>query len=313
MKLLLYIFFAPVLLALLVRFLLPSLDTITLRLAVNAAMPAEIQDQLSLYGRVETFPNREALVARVEKNDDVPGFFWEDGSMEIILQGNEPEGEEVSQIILNEVLNPDQTASFTLTERPLDSQLTEYGLIFAVIMAVMLGAVIESFNMVQDKESGMIRAWAVSPLRMIEMTGARLVFSLLTGAAMTLLTVLIVVGLDVSWGRVIIGFLASAGIAVLVGFILGGFASTQLQMIAIMKVVLMLYSLLPLLSIFIPRGWHILFYPFPNYWMFLIFENIFIGQAGPVGFHLACGITLGVTLIYAAVLFPILRRKLRLK
>jgi ABC-2 type transport system permease protein len=312
-NILLYIFFAPILMAVLVRVLLPSLDTLTLRLAVNQEMPACVRQRLAQYGQVEIHPDRSSLETRVLQNDDVPGFYWEADRYEILLQGNEPEGEKVSRLVLQATLSPPTEKEFdiTFTRRPRESRLGEYGLIFTLLMSILLGAVTEAFNMVQDKESGLIRAWAVSPLRMAEMTAARALFSVVAGAVMTLLAVLIVTGVAAPWGQISIGFLASSGIAILVGFFLGGFSNTQLQMMALMKVVLMGYSLLPLLSIFLPRAWHVLFYPFPNYWMFLIFENIFIGQNGPVGFWGACGLTLAAALIYLGIMFPLLRRRLR--
>jgi hypothetical protein len=64
----------------------------------------------------------------------------------------------------------------------------------------------------------------------------------------------------------------------------------------------------------VPASWRFVFYPFPNYWMFVIFQNVFIGsENAPVGFWAACGLTVAVTLAYLAILFPILRKKLRLK
>ena len=313
-NLLFYIFLAPVIMAVAVRLLAPSIETINVRVAVNEAMPQAVQQNLSYYAIVSTYPDREALITRVEKNDDVPGIYWEDDQFEIILQGNEQEGEELSQILLSAATSPAQVSSFTVIAHPRDSLFGEYALIFVLMTAVMLGAIVESFNMVQDKESGMVRAWAVSPLRMFEMTAARALFALLAGLLMIVIAILIIAGGGVPWGQVLIGYLASIGIAVLMGFLLGGLSNTQLQMMAIMKFVVMLYSALPILSILVPDKWLFLFYPFPNYWMFVIFQNIFVGSgSAPVGFWGACGLTMAVTLVYLAVLFPILRKKLRLK
>lgn len=309
-----YIFLAPVIMAVAVRLLAPSLETVNVRVAINKAMPQTVQENLAEYAKVSIYPSRNAVVTRVEKNDDVPGIYWEDGQYEIILQGNEQEGEELSQILLSAATSPEKAATFTIVTHPRDSLFTEYALIFVLITAVMLGAVVESFNLVQDKESGMVRAWAVSPLRMVEMTAARAIFSLLAGLLMIIIAIIIIAGVSVPWGQVLIGYLASIGIAVLMGFLLGGLSNTQLQMMAMMKFVLMLYSSLPILSIFVPTHWLFIFYPFPNYWMFVIFQNIFVGPgSAPVGFWAACGLTMAVTLVYLAILFPILRKKLRLK
>ncbi len=160
----------------------------------------------------------------------------------------------------------------------------------------------------------MIRAWAVSPLKMIEMTAARAVFSIAAGLLMTVISVLIIAGIDVPWNQVLIGFFASAGMAILMGFLLGGLSSSQLQMLALMKFVLMIYTVLPVVSIFVSEKWQFLFFPFPNYWMFVIFENIFVGSdVAPVAFWAACGLTVAVTVAYLAVLYPILQKRLRLK
>ena len=313
-NLLFYVFLAPVIMAVAVRLLAPSIETVTVRVAVNEAMPQAVQQNLAEYAKVSAYADRNALITRVEKNDDVPGIYWEDGQYELILQGNEQEGEELGQILLSAATSTEQASTFYIITQPRDSLFTEYALIFVLITAVMLGAVVESFNMVQDKESGMARAWAVSPLRMFEMTAARMLFSLLAGLLMIVIATLIVAGVNVPWGQLLIGYLASIGIAVLMGFLLGGLSNTQLQMMAMMKFVLMLYSTLPILSIFVPDNWLFIFYPFPNYWMFVIFQNIFVGPgAAPVGFWAACGLTLAVTLVYLAILFPILRKKLRLK
>ena len=312
--LLFYIFLAPIILAVAVRILAPSLETVNVRLAVNEAMPPSIQENLADYARVSIYPNREAILRRVEQNDDVPGIYWENGQYEIILQGNEQGGKELAQTLLNAATSPETVSDFTLVSRTEDSLFSKYALIFVITTAVMLGALVESFNMVQDKESGMIRAWAVSPLRMLEMVTARALFALVTGLLMTVISVIIIAGVNVPWGQILIGYLASVGIAVVLAFLMGGLSNTQLQMLATMKFVILLYSSLPILSIFVPATWRLVFYPFPNYWMFVVFQNIFIGhESAPVGFWAACGLTVAVTLAYLAILFPILKKKLRLK
>ena len=309
-----YIFMAPIIMAIVVRLLAPSIEMVGVRVAVNEAMPQEIRENLASFTDVTVLADRDALVSRVEQNDDVPALYWEDGQYEIILQGNEQEGEELAQFLLSAATTPEEISDFKVVIHPKDSLFAEYALIFVLITAVMLGAVVESFNMVQDKESGMIRAWAVSPLKMIEMVTARALFSLLAGLLMTVVAVIIIAGVNVPWGQILVGYLASVGIAVLMGFLLGGLSNTQLQMLAYMKFVLMIYSSLPILSIFVATNWRFLFYIFPNYWMFVIYQNIFIGpESAPVGFWAACGLTVTVTLVYLAILFPILRKKLRLK
>ena len=313
-NILIFVFLAPVLISLAVRLLAPSLETVTVRVAVNESMPVEVQENLGNFAQVSVFPNRDAILNRVELNDDVPGFYWENGEYEIILQGNEQEGETLSHLLLQAATDSDYVSNFNVVSQPKASVFTEYALIFTIMAAVMLGAVVESFNMVHDKESGMIRSWSVSPLRMSEMTIARALFAMVVGLIMTVIAILIVAGIDVTWWQVLIGYLASIGIGILMGFLMGGLSNTQLQMLAIIKFVLLAYTVLPILTIFVPDGWRFFFYLFPNYWMFTIFQNIFVSPSpAPVGFWASCGLTLAVTLVYLAVLFPVLKKKLRLK
>ena len=313
-NILIFVFLAPVLISLAVRLLAPSLETVTVRVALNESMPVEVEENLGNFAQVSVFPNRDAILNRVELNDDVPGFYWENGEYEIILQGNEQEGETLSHLLLQAATDSDYVSNFNVVSQPKASVFTEYALIFTIMAAVMLGAVVESFNMVHDKESGMIRAWSVSPLRMSEMTIARALFAMVVGLIMTVIAILIVAGIDVTWWQVLIGYLASIGIGILMGFLMGGLSNTQLQMLAIIKFVLLAYTVLPILTIFVPDGWRFFFYLFPNYWMFTIFQNIFVSPSpAPVGFWASCGLTLAVTLVYLAVLFPVLKKKLRLK
>ena len=74
-NLLFYILLAPAIMAVAVRLLAPSIEMVNVRVAVNEAMPQAIQENLAEYAIVTTYPDRDALITRVEKNDDVPGIF----------------------------------------------------------------------------------------------------------------------------------------------------------------------------------------------------------------------------------------------
>ena len=120
------------------------------------------------------------------------------------------------------------------------------------------------------------------------------------------------VGSAVNYWLLLGGFIFSFGIAILLGYLIGGFTETQVQAMSLLKIVNIVYLTIPIVSIFIPRGWHFLFYILPNYWMFIIFENIFVGQIGPVGFWGASLLTLASSFIVVLLLLPGLRKKLKL-
>lgn len=101
--------------------------------------------------------------------------------------------------------------------------------------------------------------------------------------------------------------------AVIVGILIGGLASNQINGMAIMKVILLVIFIIPIAAIFIYDRYQSFLYPFPNYWMFRIFKNIFIDTGSKGDFWMSCGITLGSSIIILAALFPFLKRKIQLK
>ena len=81
-NLVLYMFVAPILLALGARVFLPALEDTRLTFAVESAVDANVIAELEELGDVELLESREVVIERVERNDDVPG---------IVLQEDAPE------------------------------------------------------------------------------------------------------------------------------------------------------------------------------------------------------------------------------
>ena len=109
------------------------------------------------------------------------------------------------------------------------------------------------------------------------------------------------------------GFLIASGVGVVIGYVVGGFTDSQLEAIGLIKIVNFAYLSIPILTIFVPESWQWLFYLLPNYWLFKIFETLFVGQQGPAGFWAACGLTVLTSALYLAALAPLLRRRVPLQ
>ena len=160
-NLVLYMFVAPVLLALGARFLLPSLEETKLTFAVEESLGTELVAKLESLGDVELFESREEVLERVQRNDDVPGIVVEDSGYVVYLEGNEPEGEQLATIIMSGVLNEGEVATFVHEELQASrSLLGEYAAVVLVMLAVMMGALIMGFLMVDEKESKVLNALA---------------------------------------------------------------------------------------------------------------------------------------------------------
>jgi ABC-2 type transport system permease protein len=313
-NLVLYMFVAPVLLALGARFLLPSLEETKLTFAVEQSLGAPLLAELESLGNVELFDSREGVLERVQRSDDVPGIVVEDGGYVVYLEGNEPEGEQLATIIMSGVLNEGEVATFVHEElRASRSLLGEYGAVVLVMLAVMMGALIMGFLLVDEKESHVINALAVSPLTMSQYTFARALFAVSASTMIALISSAILVGSGVHYGLLLVGCVVSSMVGLVIGYVVGGFTENQLQAIGLIKIVVFAYLTIPILTIFVPDNWQWAFYVLPNYWMFKILENLYVGQMGPVGFWAACGLTLLTSAVYLALLTPLLRPRMRLR
>lgn len=313
-NLVIYMLIAPLLLALGARVLLPSLEETKLTYAVESAVDQTVIDGLEALGDVALFDGREEVIARVERSDDVPGIVRDGDTFTVYLEGNEPQGEEIAAMVMSSVLHEDEVSTFVHEElRASRSLISEYGAVVLVMLAVMIGALVMGFLMVDDKETNAIQALAVSPLTMAQYLLARGLFAVIFGAIIALISSAILAGTAVNYALLLVGFLVAGSVGLIIGYILGGFAGNQLEAIGLIKIVMFAYLTIPILTIFVPHNWQWAFYLLPNYWMFKIFENLFVGQIGPIGFWGATALTLVSSVAYLLALAPLMRRRVQLR
>jgi ABC-2 type transport system permease protein len=313
-NLLLYILFAPLLLAFGAKLFLPSLDQSSLVFAVQAGLDSESIQRLEKIGNVQIYPDAEAVRARVLRNDDVPGIVINQQSPVLVLEGNESESPEVLSMLVGGALSGGETASYTWIQNESSrSLLLEYSTIIFIMIGILLGALVMAFNIIEDKETRAIKALGVSPLSMVELTLSRGLFALVISLFLVLCMTAILIGGQVNYGLLMVAFLFSITLPILISYLIGGLADNQLKAGAILKFFMMVYLTLPIITIFIPRQWHVFFYILPNYWMWQTFESVIIAPTGGFGLWISGLVTLISSLILVVVLLPVLRRQLKLR
>jgi len=278
-------------------------------------MDAQLMERLDQIGKLEVFATPLLVKERVLRSDDVPGLLFIDGKSTLVMEGNEGEEARTLKAVIEQALSGETVAEFTLTQAATSSKslLKEYGAIIFILMNTLLGSLMMAFNIIEDKESKAMRALGVSPLSMLEMTIARGLFALGLSLIMVLISTTLLLGAQVNYGLLIIGFFFSIALPVLSGYVIGGVADSQLKAIAILKFYFLVYLTLPIITIFIPQQSHIFFYWLPNYWMWRTFEQLFIGDLGGPGFWFSGLITLGISLLLVVIAFPFLRKQLKLR
>ncbi|MFW6260757.1 MAG: ABC transporter permease, partial [Spirochaetota bacterium] len=175
----------------------------------------------------------------------------------------------------------------------------------------LIGGLAVSFAMIDEKEQGVTRAFTVTPLNAFDYFASRGILAAIVGFVVASVGHLILVGSAVPFGRFMLALVVSAPMPLVVALLVGGIAKNQIQAVAALKVVMMVYLTVPFVSIAVPRGWHWLFYAFPNYWMFRSFEDIYVTGARAGDLALAAGITAATGFVALVLLGTILGRQLK--
>jgi ABC-2 type transport system permease protein len=310
-----YMIFGPILLAVGARFFLGSLDQAQFTFAVQSELGPAVIEQLDQVGAVETFASAEQVHERVLRNDDVPGLVMgADGQAVIVFEGNEGDNPQALKGVIEQALLAKPVASYTVNQpEAARSVISELFVIVFIMIGTLLGALVMAFNLIEDKETRAVRALGVTPLSMLELTLSRGLFAIVLSLFITVVTTLILAGSGFNYGLALLAFLFSMGLPILTGYIIGGMADSQLKAIALLKFYMLIYLTIPIVSVFIPRSWHPLFYILPNYWMWQTFEKVFLGDLGGPNFWVSGIITLVYSMLLVVLALPVLRRQLKLR
>ncbi|WP_367362630.1 ABC transporter permease [Mesotoga sp.] len=152
--------------------------------------------------------------------------------------------------------------------------ITVFGFSFVVIISFVLGGMIIGFNIIEEKESGALRALMVTPITKNELIFGRSILGVLIPLVHALLAVLIfdIPGIDLL--KLIIVTITSSIIGVVVGFLIGVMSSSQMSGIANMKISGWLLLMPVILAFILPEGAQIIFYWSPTYWSFVSLRDI---------------------------------------
>lgn len=278
-NIILYMIVSPLLLALLVRLFLPTVEATGLTVALSREVDQQFGSALVNYAVVEVLADEAEVVARVERNDAVPGLLARNGKLVLLFEGNEPEAIiDAGKAVLTAVTAAEQLVDFEAVSIGESSSLFREILVLSLIMlALMLGGIASGFNIIDEKDTRAISALSVSPIGKWRYIIARALGAIVVASLVTLGTALILFGTAINYLLLIIALFMSVLIITSLTLIVGGLAGNQVSAIAVIKVLMPLYLALPIVSLFVPGQWQPVFYPLPNYWQFQMLRNIFFG------------------------------------
>lgn len=311
----LYMVIFPILLALGLKLFMPSVTEMETTIAVDKAVGQQVIQGLDEFGKVEIYNSRQEVEERVEALDDISGIVKEGDEYVVVMEGNEPEaGTEMSHAVMNMVLSDEPGAEFTHKSMEKEnSSMTEISASLLLLTAIMIAGMVSALNIIEEKETKAINALSVSPIKLPEFIASHLLVSLITSLILAFAAIITLLGLDINYLQIILAMVCSFGVGVGWGFLVGGIADNLIAAIGVIKSTALFLIGIPMASIYVPASFRWALYPFPNYWAFESYRNIFNGNQQWIGFNNSCLITLGFSLVVILLLAPFLRKRLNLR
>ena len=280
--LLLYIILAPIIIAIGLRFFIPSVNAISFQFALDEKLNPEVIETFKQYGEVEILKGRMVIEDRVNKIDDIIGISQnEKGKYIVILEGNEKESSKyIAQQILNKLQGKttDIDASFSDIGTRMSS-IAIYGTSSVIIMAIILSGMVIGLNIVEEKESQTISALSVSPMGRMEFFLGKSLIGLLLPVLETLIVLWILGISDINFWMILVMTVSSSLVAIIMGFLMGVLSSNQIAAIANMKFLLIIVSASFIGAVVLPQHLHVFLYWSPMYWSTIGLTKIVVNNA----------------------------------
>ena len=237
-KVMIYTLLAPIILAFVLKLISPGFQNLSVNF-VSLEGDTELVGRLERYGNVELSPTLEKLKERVLDSGDTVGVYLKDGTYSLLMQGNEPEEiQALAKLVLSGILSEGISGvEFETTDNGKTlPPMTLFGFSFVVVLSFTLGGFIIGFNIIDEKESGAMRALMITPISKSEFIVGRSIIGVAVPLIHALLAVLVfaIGGIDIL--KLIIVTISSSFIGIAMGFLIGVMSSNQMSGLANMKI-----------------------------------------------------------------------------
>jgi ABC-type multidrug transport system permease subunit len=268
----LYILLFPIIFAVGIQLLAPSVNDTTVRLALLESDDPAKAEYLEQFASVELFADMEALTTRVEKRDHTVAILTEGDTSYILTQGNEPESVTEFAKMLNSFhalgLDVAETTaefiSFGHSESPLKKMLVNISLLFVSVLAGMM----ISLNIVEEKMDNTISAINISPISRVGFILGKSMMGLFLAVYGSIALVWITGYGDVNFGQMLLAIFAVTLLSLVVGFIQGIANNDVMNAAAGMKMMFLPVGAAVAAVEILSDKWQILFYWVPFYWTY---------------------------------------------
>lgn len=268
----LFMMVIPLLLAVGINFLSPSINDTSVNLALIENENPEQAAYFDDFAHIELFSDKQRVEDRVGSRDDVIGILPKDNGYFIMTQGNEPESVLEYAKLLNVLYESDvqledarsEIIEFGRTVPPLKKMLVNILLLLISMLAGMLIAL----NILEEKVDRTVSAINVTPTS----RSAFILGKSLTGMAIALfssIACLLITGFyNINLGQAALVVFSTTILSLLIGFIQGLNSDDVMEAAGSVKLLF-----LPMAGSiagyeFVKGNWQIFFYWSPFYWAY---------------------------------------------
>jgi ABC-type multidrug transport system permease subunit len=309
-----YLIIVPVIFAILINMVTPSINDTTVNLALIEGENPAMVEYLEQYAKVSLYEDEEAIEERVNRRDEVFGVVSNGESYMIIEQGNETKGlvDFAKALVVFEDLGLDGSDSnstihsFGKTVPPLKQLLV----IMALFFSVILGGMLISFNIIEEKVDRTVRAIHLSTVSRNMFVFGKSIMGVFLPIYGTVVIVIVTGFSEINWGMLALLILSSAIISMLVGFFQGIINDDVISAAASVKMLFLPLAAGPLAIELLAQKWHWLFYWNPFYWAYKGAKDIFAYQAEWGSILLYTGIILVISALVYLYLAPKIKKGL---
>lgn len=281
--LIIYLSLASIMIALILRSLIPSVSDSTLSVVVTEDTSPAFVEYLETKANVTQVKDLDALEERILRIDDILGVVEKNGTYEIIAQGNESYPmDEPLRYMLNAYGKENVELPMKIMFSDIGwrmSPLKLEGGTLLIIFTTVFGGMLILLNLVEEKMSNTMSAINVTPMSRAQFIIGKGLLGFVIPIIGGISAALILGFTEINIAMFIVTVIAIAFISIIIGFSIGVMNNEPISAIASMKMVFFPILASVFGAMFLPEKWLIVLYWSPYYWAYRSINAILLLEA----------------------------------
>ena len=270
---------APAILALVFILVFGAVNHATLQIVVDKSVDQATVEKLWYVAQVEQLTSTADMEQRVRAADAVTGVTLRNGVPTAVFEGNEGQRyiDSTEELVGLALAAPEGGIAYRSEAVEAKGGMAyRLSMMSVLLLSLFIGGATVGLSIVEERESGVIRAVAVSPVRLSEYAGAKILSALALGLS-GICAAALIIGKSALLPRYLLLSAASALVSGMMTFTIGAFANNQIAAIGVLKILVPLSLIVPLSALFVPDVWQFVYYVLPMYWQYRALNAILTG------------------------------------